>query len=99
MHLGFGPRAGPSTRSSPITYIDALRLVLVADHPGPRRGKTLGAAFRLRHQPCPLLGRAAAAARAMRDLVFGQRLWRVAALLVGSERLAAVGRHAEEVRR
>jgi hypothetical protein len=72
---------------------------LVADHPGPRARKTLGAAFRFRYQPRRLFAGTTAAARSMRGLVFGKRLWRVAAALIGGERLAPVGRHAQKIRR
>ena len=72
----------------------------MADHPGARGRKALGAAFRLRHQPRRLLATgAAAAARAVRGLVLVDCLRRVAAALIGGVGLALVGRHAEKIRR
>src|SRR5260370_30423393 len=77
-------------------YGERIREASVTDHPGPRRRETLGAAPCLLHQTRRFLGRTAAAAGAVRGLVFAKGLWRVGAALVGGVGLALVGGHAEE---
>src|SRR3979411_2882184 len=99
--------------SAPVFYLFEVAAnratALVADHPGARSGKTLGAAPGLGHQPRRLLpvGRAlvlhglarrpAAAARAMRGLVLRERLRRVRAALVDSVSFSLLRRHAQEI--
>ena len=68
----------------------------MADHPGPCGREALGPRARLLDQPRRLVAGTAAAARAVRRLVFRGAFRRMAAALVGRVRPALVGRHAEE---
>jgi hypothetical protein len=69
----------------------------VADHPGARSRKALGAAFGFFYQ-AGRLGRTAAAAGPVRGLVLSQRFRRMRAALVGCNGLSPFRRHAEEIR-
>jgi hypothetical protein len=70
----------------------------VANHPGARSRKALGAAFRFFYQ-ARRLGRTAATAGPVGGLVLSQRFRRMRAALVGCNGLSPFRRHAEEIRR
>src|SRR5450432_317094 len=70
----------------------------MTNHPGTRGREALRATSGFRYRPRRLLAGAAATARTMRSLVFGDRLRRMSTALIGGDRIAPIRGHAEEIR-